>query len=61
MVTFRAVRIAPSRTSADDGWAVERTEPDGFRIVVTKLFDDAHEAEAEAARLNHEASLRSMN
>lgn len=57
MVVFKAVR---SREHNEDGWAVERNEPDGLRIVVTRIFPDEQAAILEAQRLNREAEKRSI-
>lgn len=54
MVTFRAVQVARS------SWAVERTEPDGLSIVVSRTYANEFEAKREAARLNQEVESRRL-
>jgi hypothetical protein len=61
MVAFRAVHIRNSKDRIDEGWVVQRKDPDGLQIVVTKLFDTQQEALNEAARLTREASRRIMS
>ena len=60
MVIFRAVEIRQDKVRKAQGWAVERDEPDGVQIVVTRLYPTLRGAEQEAERLNHEAALRIM-
>jgi hypothetical protein len=60
MPIFEAVQVS-SKDSRDEGWAVQRSEPDGLKIIVTKIFDTQQEAANEAARLNREAARRVMS
>jgi hypothetical protein len=61
VISFEVVPIKNAKSQLFDGWAVQRTEADGFKIVVTKIFDNVQEAAKEAAALNREASRRSMS
>ena len=61
VVTFREIYIRNAFDSRDGGWVVQRTDPDGFAIVVTRVFETEHDATSEASRLNLEASRRIMN
>jgi len=61
MPTFDAVHVSISKDNRSAGWAVQRTEPDGWKIVVTRIFDNQQDAVNEAARLNREASRRVMS
>lgn len=60
MVTFRVIAVSRSQGGGDSGWAVERVEPDGLAIMVSRLHATKKAAEYEASRLNEEASRRSM-
>jgi hypothetical protein len=61
MPIFDAVHVSISKDNRCEGWAVQRTEPDGLKIVVTKIFDGQQEAVNEAARLNRDASRGVMS
>jgi hypothetical protein len=61
MITFRAVRQHESLVLTAQGWAVERTEPNGFSIVVSQLYATEYEAEVEAYRLSLESARRIMS
>ncbi|MDB5734497.1 MAG: hypothetical protein JWN16_1134 [Alphaproteobacteria bacterium] len=54
MVTFLAIR-------GERGWVVERTEPSGLKIVISREHPTKYEAEVEANKLNQEAARRTMN
>jgi hypothetical protein len=60
MVTFRAVHISRARDNRIEGWAVQRSEPGGFLVVVSRIYDIERDAESEAVRLNEEAARRTM-
>jgi hypothetical protein len=60
MIVFRVVHVHQSREAREEGWAVERSEPDGLKIMVTRLYPIQAEAEREAKRLNDEAAKRTM-
>ena len=54
MVVFRAVR-------QPGGWAIERSEPDGLRIVVSKVYSTKQAADYEVDKLNDEVAQRTMS
>jgi hypothetical protein len=56
MTNFKAIHIQHSQTGKDEGWAVQRSDSDGLKIVVTRFYDTEQEALDEAARLTREAS-----
>lgn len=58
MIKFAVVPAQDTKIFSSQGWAIERTDPNGFRIVVSMPFQFKQEAENEAARLNREASRR---
>ena len=60
MVTFRVMRIQNFKDKTAEGWAVQRSDPGGFKIVVTRLYDSEQDALNEAARLTREASRAIM-
>jgi len=60
MVRFSVVFIPNSKEEGGKGWAVQRTESDGSRMRVTKLFETEQEAVNEAARLNRQAARGHM-
>jgi len=53
-------RVVPSRESGSKGWAVERCEPDGAAIVVTRVYMTKRDADREADKLNGEVAKRTM-
>lgn len=60
MTIFRAIHIQNSKDRRDEGWAVQRADPNGLNIVVTRLYDTEQEAANEAARLTREAARGTM-
>jgi hypothetical protein len=60
MATFRATLIKHLNEGHSDGWAVQRTDPDGLQIVVTRLYETEQDAANEAARLTREAARGRM-
>lgn len=60
MTIFRAMLIQNPRDRMDEGWAVQRADPNGLKVVVTRLFDTEQEAANEAARLTREAARGTM-
>jgi hypothetical protein len=55
MVVFRAIKIEEIKRAPQ--WAVERTEPDGLQIIVSRFYGTSGEAEQEAEKLNHQAAI----
>jgi hypothetical protein len=58
MTVFRVVSVKDNTRKSF--WAVERSEPDGLQIVVSRFYANQDEAEQEAKRLNDEAASRTM-
>jgi hypothetical protein len=58
MAVFRAVSVKDNTRRSL--WAVERSEPDGLQIVVSRFYANQDEAVQEAKRLNLEAASRTM-
>jgi hypothetical protein len=57
MTSFRVVQ---SRESGRKGWAVERFEPDGVAMVVTRVYATKGDADREADKLNDAVARRTM-
>ena len=53
-------RVVQSHESGSKGWAVERSDPDGPTIVVSRFYAAKRDADREADRLNDEAARRTM-
>jgi hypothetical protein len=60
VITFEVVQGKNAKGHLVDGWAVRRTDADGFQIVVTRTFDNMQEAANEATRLNREVGPKLM-
>jgi hypothetical protein len=60
MLSFSVIFVQNSKEEGSQGWAVQRAEPDGSKMRVTKLFATEQEAINEAARLNRESARRHM-
>ena len=60
MTSFRVVAVGRANGGGDGGWAVERIEPDGLAIMVSRLHATRKAAEYEANRLNEEVARRTM-
>jgi hypothetical protein len=60
MTIFRAIRIQNGKAEMDEWWAVQRTDPDGLQIVVTRFYEIEQDAANEAARLTREAARGTM-
>jgi len=48
MATFRIVHISQSRDISEEGWAVERTDPDEKPYIVSRLYPTQLAAQADA-------------
>lgn len=57
---IRAMLIQNPGDRTDEGWAVQRADPNGLKTVVTRLYDTEQEAANEAARLAREAARGTM-
>jgi hypothetical protein len=60
MTSFRVVSVGRSKANPEGGWAVERIEPDGLTIMVSRLHATKKAAEHEAFTLNEEVARRTM-
>jgi hypothetical protein len=56
MSTFRIIRIPNAKGETGDGWAVQRCDPGGQAILVTRRLETEQEAANEAARLTRETA-----
>jgi hypothetical protein len=52
MVVFQAVRVKQPRGLGAEGWVVQRFEPDGSTVVVSRLYPAQETAQKEADKLN---------
>jgi len=48
MATFRVVHVSQSRDISQEGWAVERTDPDQKPYIVSRLYPTQPAAQADA-------------
>jgi hypothetical protein len=60
MVLFRTIRVQPSPLVTEDRWAVERDEPDGLPITVSRYYATRYEAQLETETLNRQVAIRTM-
>ena len=58
MIVFQ---VAEVRESGATGWAVQRIEPDGLTIMVSRIHSTREAAKREAASLNEKAARRTMS
>jgi hypothetical protein len=52
MAFFQAVRVKQPRGLGAEGWVVQRFEPDGSTVVVSRLYPAHEDAKKEADKLN---------
>lgn len=60
MESYRVVQVRESNAMAASGWAIERTDESGLRLIVSPFYRVRSEAEAEADILANAAKRRRM-
>ena len=59
MVLFRTVKVED--VMRRPRWVVERAEPDGLQMIVSRYYANRIEAEREADNLNRQAASRTIS